>query len=331
MTSAADMISANAIGASEIASVIGISPFCGRWKLWARRKGLIREPETPEMRWGKKVQRAIAEMFTEDTGLEHEWSDRSYCPPEYPFLRVTVDAFVSLIARPRAILEVKSVSLHNAGDWEKTYGKIGGADGCPDYVEAQVQLQLKAHGLKLAYVAAAIGNGDMRYYKIPADSEVQDFLLREAERFSLEHLMAGVEPPLEYSEAAEEYIRKRFPREREKIREAGEREILMLDEYASVRADLAPLAKRKKTLELELKKAVGDAAGLSWERGKFTWKKTKDGIETRWEDLARSRIEPLPEEERLALVAQYTGTKAGVRRIHFQDLRRGGESEGDEE
>ena len=329
MTSTAAIIHDLAVGASEIASVIEISPWGGRWKVFARkrRKHLIEEPEVPWQRWGKKVQRPIAELFTEDTGLKHEWSDESYFPPEHPYLRVSVDAFIPNKRRPMAVLEAKAVAFQYAGHWEKTYGKIGGEDGVPDYVAAQLQLQLAAHQLPVGYVAAAIANGDMRYYKILADPEIQQFLLREAQFFFEDYILPDIEPPIEYSEVAKAYLQRRFPRERENLREATEEEIALLDEYADVRAELKPKEKRKKQLETELKQAVGDATGLEWERGKFTWKLAKDASLTNWRGLAEAQLALCAEEQRVDLLERYAKPVKGVRKIYFKDSRRGEESE----
>lgn len=322
MTSAAEIVQIAAVGASEVAGVIGVSPWTDRWQIYASRRGLIKRQDTPEMRWGRKVQRQIAEIFTEDRGLRHEWSDKPHFNPTRRYQRATVDAFIPTIAKPEAILEIKTTGLHLAGEWEPTYGELGGPDGIPDYYLAQVQWQMDAHGLPVAYIAVSIAGPDVRYYRIPYDPEVVQFLRGEVEPFWAESLMGDVEPEPGTSEAVKTWLKRRYPKETEKVRQATAEEIPLLDELAAVRAALKPLEDSKDELEVKLKKAIGDAEGLDWPRGRMTWKATRDSSETDWEALAKAELDKYPEDVRKQMIAALTTAKAGSRRIHFAPWRR---------
>lgn len=58
---------ANGIGGSEIAAVLGLSPYESRFSLWHRKKGLIGPvEETEEMYWGKEHEPAICRRFARE-------------------------------------------------------------------------------------------------------------------------------------------------------------------------------------------------------------------------------------------------------------------------
>ena len=51
-----------ALGGSEVAAVLGISPFESRFSLWHRKAGLAQPiQDSPEMEWGRRLESAILE------------------------------------------------------------------------------------------------------------------------------------------------------------------------------------------------------------------------------------------------------------------------------
>lgn len=323
MTSAREIIATSGIGASEIAAVLDISPYSDPWRVFARHRGLIEpDPPTDWMRWGLKLQRPIAEMFTEDTGIPHEWYDKPFTHPERPYQRATVDALIPTVAKPEAVLEIKTADLSKSGDWGKTYGEMGDEDGVPDYYLVQVQWQMSAYGLPEAYVAVLIAGNDFRVYKVRTNPELEDILLTAGEAFWRRHIMTGVEPPIGASEEARRWLSRRFPREREKLRPAEPGEFELLNEYALVRQKLGPLVERKDELESQLKLAVGEAEGIESPFCKFSWKIRKGRQETNWKGLAESQLVGYSDDIRHGMIAEYTRTGDSVRAIRFTDKRR---------
>lgn len=316
MTAVKDIVRTTSIGASEIAAIAGISPFAGPWQIYARKRGLIDPPEqTEEMFWGKAFEPVIAGIFSARMNLEIEWFDQPIYSKTRPWQRASPDAFI-LTAPKRKVLEVKTAGQYRAGEWDRD---AGDEDGVPEYYVAQVEWQMSTCELDEAYVAALIGGNDFRVYRIEHDPVLEEILVEEGAEFYYKHLLPGVEPPVDGSKEARDYIRKRFPRQREKLRPATVAEMEWLREYAALRAQLDLLAERKSALENQLTSAVGNHEGLEWPQGKFTWKRTKDRAETNWEELAKEQLTGYSQEEREALIGQHTHTVAGYRRIHFRE------------
>src|SRR5262245_44910508 len=108
MSNTAEDERASGLGASEMGAVLGLSRHRDPWGVYADKLHLIeREPPTPRMQWGRRLQRAIAQGFSEETGLEHEWYDRLIRHPIRRWQYASPDALI--LTNPRQILEVKNV------------------------------------------------------------------------------------------------------------------------------------------------------------------------------------------------------------------------------
>jgi putative phage-type endonuclease len=298
------------LGASSIAGVVGISPFGDAWQVYMQAMGLIKVEETEEMFWGKRFQREIATVFSERMDLPIEWCDRRIHHPTRTWQYASPDAFI--LTEPRQLLEVKTAGLHRSGEWSRDSGD---EDGVPDHYLAQIQWQLSVTELETAYIAVLIGGTEFLIYKIQHDPELEDLLVEEGERFWREYLVKGVEPPIGGSSLARDYLKQRYPREKEKLHPATSIEIAWLDEYARLRAELDEREIRREELENQLKQVIGSAEGLSWLGGKLTWKKTRDRSETDWEDLARDQLAGYAPDEQAALIPEHTHPVTGSRRL----------------
>lgn len=317
MTSAAETIQATGIGASEIAAVMGISPWGDPWTVYARKRKLIDEQaQTEEMFWGKMLEPVIARVFAQRMEQPIEWWDQRIYSTRRAWQYASPDAFVldPGTSRRRAVLECKTAGLHQSGAWDRD---VTNEDGVPEYYLAQVEWQMSVCELSLAYIAVLIAGNDYRVYAIEHDPVLEEILLEAGETFWRQHVMAGVEPPISGSDRARQWLHERYPRHREKLRPATREETEWLTQYADLRQLLDAGEERKAELENQIIQAIGDAEGLEWMRGKFTWKRTKDRSVTKWEALARSRIAIFSEEEQKDFIAQYTRAEPGYRRIHF--------------
>lgn len=319
-TSAQEIIRSSGIGASEIAAVLGISPFGDAWTVYARKMKLVEPQEqTDEMYWGKQLEPVIARVFSERMDLTVEWFDRRFYNKTRPWQYASPDGFIRAETSERkriAVLECKTAGLHQSGEWDRD---TGNEDGVPEYYLAQVEWQMSTCGLDLAYIAVLIAGNDFRVYKIPHDPVLEEILLEEGENFWRHHLMTKVEPPIGGSDRARQYLQKRFPRDRETLRPATAAETEWLVEYAELRRLLGHIEARRKELENQITQAIGNAEGLHWARGKFTWKKPKDSSEIKWEELAQSQLVGFSAEEKAAFIEQYTHTIQGSRRIYFRE------------
>jgi predicted phage-related endonuclease len=271
------------------------------------------------MFWGTMLEPVIAQVFSMRMEVPVEWYNQRITSAERPWQYATPDAFI-LASAPVAgrigLLECKTTDLHLSGEWDRN---SDGEDGVPEHYLAQVQWQMSVCRLDFAYIAVLIAGNDFRIYRIDHDPVLEDILVEAGETFWRQHILTKVEPPISGSEAARQYLRHRYPREREKLRPATEEEVELLDQYAELRGLLKLGGARRKTMENQITQAIGDHEGLEWDRGKLTWKRTKDRRFVNWEGLAKSQIRTYSEQEQKDFIQEYTLAKPGYRRIHFND------------
>src|SRR5437763_1146164 len=96
------------LGGSEISALAGLNPWMSAFDLWLLKCGLAEpQPQTPIMKVGLKLEPAIAELYSEETGLELET-----CPlmrhETIPFIQGSPDRLVK--GQPKGV-ELKTSRL----------------------------------------------------------------------------------------------------------------------------------------------------------------------------------------------------------------------------
>lgn len=152
------------IGASEVAAILGVDPRRGPLAVYASKVGDIDAVDTKWMRWGRRVEGAIAEGYTDETNRPNlDLGAYSIHPhPHLSFLTATLDRVTcgsathpAPVASPTetpltvmAPLEIKAVSDKKRGEWEE--------DLPLEYV-TQLQAQLSCTGAAWGSLCALIG------------------------------------------------------------------------------------------------------------------------------------------------------------------------------
>lgn len=186
---------ANGIGGSEIAAVMGLSPYESGFSLWHRKKGLIAPVEESDvMYWGKVHEPGICARFAREhpefvvspsptygRGVQIVNPDRllhepcgcglhtpSCCDPEDcgPCCE-RCPTCPTLRRSPVAIVEAKT-SRDDEGWGEE------GTDAVPVWYRAQCQWYLDVLGAQRCYVAVLIAGSEYREYVVeydPVDAE----------------------------------------------------------------------------------------------------------------------------------------------------------------
>lgn len=198
------------IGGSEIAAVMGLSPWESPFSLWHRKAGnvpaLDLDGEAP-VHWGKLLEDVVRD----------EWmrlhADTHYKRAE---LGVTIadgvaiaspDAVVSRRGRgyslDREVLEVKTAMNDNG--WGPT-----GSDQVPVHYLCQVQWYMGTLALPRAHFAVLIGGSDYREYTVDFDADDYQMMRDSAASF-IASIAAGEQPDLDGAYVTYETVRALHP------------------------------------------------------------------------------------------------------------------------
>jgi putative phage-type endonuclease len=197
---------ANGIGGSEIAAVLGLSPYESRFSLWHRKKGLVGPvEESEEMYWGKEHEPAICRRFARD---HPEWLVRgafTYAAAGRPWQIANPDRNLwptdsTLDDRiPAAVLEAKT--SRDAEGWGEE-----GTDSIPVWYRTQCMHYMDVIGARRCYVAVLIAGSEYREYLVEYD-ETEAQLLRDAGARFMDDLARDLRPDIDGHSATYQTIR----------------------------------------------------------------------------------------------------------------------------
>jgi putative phage-type endonuclease len=197
------------LGASDIAEMIGLSPYEGASpvRLYAEKAGLLpdeEEEETIEKRVGHAVEGALVRLYEEESGQRvatmGEYVE-SVVHPDHPWVRCNLDG---RILDARIGLEIKHVGIGMHDDWD-----LNADDGIPHYVRTQNVWQCFAADLDAIHNVALIA-GRFAVFYVPRDRELELALFRAASTF-WENVQRRIMPPLDASIAARQLLEKLYP------------------------------------------------------------------------------------------------------------------------
>ena len=238
------------IGASDIAAVLGISPFKSALELYAEKIGEehIEEPQGENMTWGLLLEPVIVAEFGRRTGRVVEPAGKLLRSTEEPWALATPDAWC--VNGTRWPLQIKTTGGHRAADWE---------NGTPEHIVAQVQHEMIVTGADKATVACLIGGNRMVWEDVPADPTWRNRILRAGAEF-WDRVQSRTPPPVDGSDATKRRLAALFPADTGDVVTLGT-EFADLDaELAGFKATRDECDRRIREIENMLRAAIGTAS-----------------------------------------------------------------------
>jgi len=198
------------ITATEIAAVVGLSPWMSRFTLWHKKSGLAVAPfeMTPAVEWGNRLEDAVAAKWQDEHPGQLAAPAGTWRHRDREWQRATPDRLIypqpadefETPDQADGLLEVKTSPFGD--DW----GPSGADDGVPIHYRCQVLWQMDTLGLTRTDFAVLISGHDYREYVVEYD-EGEAKILRDAAVQFLDEVRAGVRPPIDGADDTYQTIR----------------------------------------------------------------------------------------------------------------------------
>jgi putative phage-type endonuclease len=181
---------ANGIGGSEIAAVLGLSPYESAFSLWHRKQGNIGPvEESREMYWGKKHEPTICAEFAERHPELLVLPSGTYAANDHSWWIANPDRLGFTADGDLEVIEAKTA--YDDFEWGEE-----GTDQVPIHYKAQVRWYCHALGARRARIAVLIGLSDYREYIVEPDDTDTTLMTARGQAF-IDSLKAGLPPSID--------------------------------------------------------------------------------------------------------------------------------------
>lgn len=271
---------------TDVAALFGLSPYKTKFELWHEKRAgeVVRIADNDRMKWGRRLERTVAEGIADDQG----WCIRPF--KEYgriPAARLgaSFDFRVMLGEQQRiagatssmqmqqawkgkhlhsvhdtpsdAILEIKTVDFLAFRDgWTIDEGFIE----APPHIELQVQHQMLVSGLRVAYIGVLVGGNRIEVLRREADDQVHAGIMAAAAGF-WQTIAEGRAPDPVMPDDAQAVIRMHQFAEPGKLYDARSDAALAerIALYAGLKREAANMAELAEVEKAEILQTIGDA------------------------------------------------------------------------
>lgn len=250
------------IGGSDVAAIMGLSPWRTPYQVWADKVLGIREDISgrPAVEWGTILEPVVGDHY------KHLHPDRTVrrvnavCRSHArPWAQASLDYEVRDPDLGWGVLEIKTASLRSADAW---------ADGVPLFYQTQVTHYLSVTGRPYSDVAVLIGGQDYREYRIERDEDDIAAVNAAVDAFWHDHVEAEVAPDVGAGDSPT--VLARYPKPSEDLTEMDETPTL-LTRWLSAKDDADSAKERVSALDAKLRQMIGDSRGIECPKGRLTW------------------------------------------------------------
>lgn len=196
------------LGGSEMAAVVGLSPWTSRFTLWHRKAGNIGPQEASEsMDWGHRLEPVILDAYAErfpdarvDRGIgTHRHLRRRWQIGNPDAIKYTEKPYTA------TVVDAKTADKNDAFEWGPD-----GSDQVPPYYRVQLIHYGDVFEVQHADIALLLGGNDFRVYHLTWTEDEAAWLREEGERF-WQSVLDGDEPPLDGSDSTYQSVRELHP------------------------------------------------------------------------------------------------------------------------
>jgi putative phage-type endonuclease len=307
---------AEGVGASDVAGILGISPYTSSWRIWAEKVGLL-PPEEPgevaeQLEAGHFMELAVGPWFGHRTGMHVAGEQLMLEHPEWPVARCTLDGLV--FDGPLEVADTRTALTLALGGLEIKHEAFGKRwEHIPAHYQCQGFWQMYVAGLERVWFAVLQGRS-LRIHELVRDEAEIAWIVGQVETWWHDHVVGETPPPVDGSDATREALAAVYPEsDPELVVDLGDDDRALLVEFVDAKAVKKAAVDRADELGNALRARLGAAeVGLIDGKRAVTWKTQEsrrldtDGIRAnhpritkRFERVTQSRVLRTPYEKEL--------------------------------
>ena len=252
------------IGGSDVAAMMGLSPYRTPYETWAEKSGLIESPDIsdkPSVMWGNILEPVIGEHYKSLHPDRTVKRLNAVCrSKERPWAQASLDYEVKDPDLGWGILEIKTAGARSADQWD---------EGVPLYYLTQVTHYMSVTGRPFADVAVLIGGNDYREYRVMRDEDDIRAVDEAVDAF-WKRVENGDAPDVGGSATESQALFRQFGTGTDHIEDYGaDPDELTLYLIAKQQRDAAE--ELLKLRSNKLKQLIGEEKGFECDSGRVTW------------------------------------------------------------
>ncbi|MFJ9462123.1 YqaJ viral recombinase family nuclease [Viridibacillus arvi] len=250
------------IGGSDAAVILGFNKWKSPFQLYLEKTGDYKEePDNEFIYWGNVLEDVVAKEFQERTGKKVRKKNQMLRHKEHQFMTANLDR---VVVGEKAFLECKTTSAYKTDDWE--------GDEIPAAYLCQVQHYMAVTGFEKAYIAVLIGGNKFVWKEIERDEELIQIMIEREKYFWENHVLAKVPPEIDGSDAAVEFISKRYTENPDEVVMLDTDKEKIIDALENVKAEIKGLEELEKKYTNQLKMSLETASEGVTENYRLTYK-----------------------------------------------------------
>ncbi len=242
------------IGASEVTTALGLSPWKSAYTLWAEKSGL-KAPDPVEgiaVELGHFLEPFLAKKYAQATGryVTDPGDFTIFQHPDYPYMFCTPDKIIEFSQSEQGPLETKST-----GEYA---GKLWAEGDAPMAAQAQIQMQMLIMGHTRGSLAGLVGNRAFHWFDVERNDALCEKMVAGLVEF-WDRVQTKTPPPIDGSVSTKETLQALHPNDNGETVELPNNAVVLQEQMEMYSGQIKDIEKRVDTIKNEFRAAIGDA------------------------------------------------------------------------
>lgn len=256
----------NGIGGSDVASIMGLNKYSSPLNVWLVKTGREESPDLSDnqaVEWGNRLEDVVADKFADEhPELQVRRRNATMVSIKRPWAFANIDRWVTDGKGNVGILEVKTVGMRRAADWD---------NGVPLYYLTQVTHYMSVTGYQYAWVAVLIGGQEFREYYIERDEQDIQVINDAVDTFWRDFVETDTAPALIGNDPEANALLSQHSDSSQEFISMLDEDVSMIDELQAIKDQIDDLKHQKTLIENKIKELIGSNKGIETETKRVTW------------------------------------------------------------